>query len=282
MEWVCKGMLTMASVALVLVLARRWGGNAAGLVAGLPTTTAPALGWMATAHGAGFAADAAVATVAACAVLAAFALAYAHATARHHGQPVALAWGAGAALVLTGSVLAIGSHLLAALALALVCCVAALLAWPASPSAGQRAARRDGGQSTACMWRSATLPASVAGAVSSGLALVGPAIGTVFAGLLASVPVVSITVAMAQHAVGGPAAARQFLHGTVAGLFGRVAFGTVFAVAVAAFGTAWALGLATVATGVVNLVCVRRLALVRRRATVRTAAAGFARLRSAE
>ena len=261
MEWVCKGLLTMASVGLVLALARRWGGSAAGLVAGRPTTTAPALGWMACEHGLRFAADAAAATVAACAMMAAFALAYAHATAGHRPRRVALAWGTAAALMLSGLVVAMERHLLPALAFALACCVIALLAWPARALSDRRP--------EGAVQLSATMPASAAGITSLCLSIAGRAIATVLAGLLASLPVVSVTVAVAQHGTAGPAAARKFLHGTVAGLFGRLPFGTVFAATLSAFGVAWALGLATVATGAVNLACVRGRAL--RRQARRTA-----------
>lgn len=257
MEWAWKGLLTVASVALVLSLARRWGGSAAGLAAGLPTTTAPALGWMASEHGARFSADAAAATVAACALMAAFALAYAHAAAGHRPRRVALAWGAAATLPLTVPVLATASHVLPALALALGCSLIALLAWPAVDPADQHP--------MAMARSSVVLPASVAGGISLCLALAGPSIGTLLAGLLASLPVVSVTVAVTQHAASGPGAARQFLYGTVAGLFGRVAFGTVFATTVSASGVAWALGLGTTAAVATHLAFVRSLAQRRRR-----------------
>lgn len=253
MDWWAKGLLTMGSVALVLVLARRWGGGAAGIVAGLPTTTAPALGWMAHEQGASFAAHAAAATVAACALMAAFALAYAHASLRLRPRGVALAWGAAAALAMVGPVLAAGRHLLPAVGLAAVCSLLAWRAWPAHrPGAVVAAAPPR-------VWAATALPAIVAGVLSLVPAAAGPLIGTLAAGLLASLPVVSITVAMARHADAGPAAARQFLLGTVAGLAGRMAFGTVFATALPGLGLGAALGLAAAATLLVNLGCMAAL-----------------------
>lgn len=252
MEWFWKGMVTMVTVAVVLVLARRWGGSAAGLVAGLPTTTAPALAWMAIEHGVGFAGQAAAATVAACALMAAFALAYAHAATARCRPGTAMVCGAAGALALAGPVLACGSGLVGSLALGLGSCTVALLAWPKGPGGRCHAAGR-------AVRLPATVPAATAGGVSLGLGLAGPAIGTVCAGLLASLPVVSVTVAMAQHAVSGPAAARQFLHGTVAGLLGRVAFGAVFAVALPATSLAATLALALSAAVLVNLAAARAL-----------------------
>lgn len=255
MDWWTKGLLTMASVALVLGLARRWGGAAAGIVAGLPTTTAPALGWMAHEQGAPFAAHAAAATVAACALMAAFALAYAHASLHHRPRRVALAWGAVAALLMVGPVLAASHHLLPALVLAAAC---GLLAWRAWPGPHPPVANAVGAPPR--RWATTVLPAVVAAVLSLGLSAAGPAIGTGMAGLLASLPVVSITVASAQHADAGAAAARQFLLGTVAGLFGRMAFGTVFATALPSCGIGLALALAAGAAVMVNLGCMARLA----------------------
>jgi hypothetical protein len=261
MDWVWKGMLTTASVALVLAFARRWGGGAAGLLAGLPTTTGPALGFMAAEHGERFAAAAAAATVAACAMVAAFALAYAHAAAARRPPRVALAFGTAGALLLGGPALAAGGQLVPAVALALVCCGVALLAWPAEADDDKRPA--------GSVRSSPVMPAALAGGISVCLGVAGPVIGTLLAGLLASLPVVSVSVALAQHAVAGPAVARCFLRGTVVGLWGRVAFGAVFAMTVCAHGVAWAVGLAALAAGTVNLVWVGCLALQRRGAVGR-------------
>lgn len=60
----------------------------AGLLAGLPTVTGPALLWLSLDHGAAYAVNAAIGSVAACAVCALFALAYERAS-RHAGIVVA-------------------------------------------------------------------------------------------------------------------------------------------------------------------------------------------------
>ena len=78
MDWGWKALLTAASVAMVLAVARLGGRRVAGVAAALPTVTAPALAWMAHDHGDGFAADAATASVAASALLALFAVVHAH------------------------------------------------------------------------------------------------------------------------------------------------------------------------------------------------------------
>lgn len=260
MEWFCKALLTMVSVALVLGLARRWGGAVAGLVAGLPTTTAPALAWMASEHGAAFAAEAAASAVAAGSTLAAFALGYAHAARAGRPPCTALAWGGAAAVAMTGPALACAHALPAALALGTGSAWLVLLAWPAA------AARRRTASVDAAMplrhgnehrWRGANLPAwlpaAYAGGISLGLAAAGPAIGSAFAGLLASLPVVSVSVAMAQHAAQGPDAARLFLRGAVTGLLGRSAFCAVFALTVSPLGTGAALAWGLAATAALHL-----------------------------
>ena len=59
MEWLWKALLTAGSVVLVMAIAGRGGRRTAGMVAALPTVTAPALAWLAHDRGAAFAADAA-------------------------------------------------------------------------------------------------------------------------------------------------------------------------------------------------------------------------------
>lgn len=245
MDELWKGLLTAVSVVLVLAWCRRWGGSTAGMVAGLPTTTAPALGWLAHEHGTAFAVDAAAATVGACALTAAFALAYAHASVRLRSRGAALACGALAAGLTVIPVLTVGDRLLPALAFALLGGVWALRAWPGRPQA-ERCTESP-------VVSSPLMPGAVAGGVSLGLAALAPLVGSVVAGVLAALPIVSVTVAAAEHAAGGPAAARRFLFGALVGVFGRVAFGAAFAAAAAPWGAGWALGLAAVATGAVNL-----------------------------
>jgi len=185
-----------------------------------------------------------------------FALAYAHAAAVHRPQRVALAWGVVAALTLTGPVLAAGGQLATALTLALACGLVALAAWPEQGLGA--------GRPSASSWSSAiVVPAAAAGSISAGLVWVGPLLGPVATGLLSSLPIVSVAAAAAAHASGGAAALRQLLHGTVLGLFGRMAFGAVFAVEVTPLGALWALGLAALATAFINLVLIRALARYR-------------------
>jgi hypothetical protein len=250
MDWMCKVVLTVGSVAMVLAMAQRCGRGAAGFLAGLPTTTAPALAWVAHDHGAGFAANTALVTVGGCAMLAAFALVYVHA-ARRGGRGLALAGGAFGALLLALPSLATRQSLLAAVGLATLCCSVALWAWPRLPLQRPCPAPR---------MRSTLVLSTAAGGFSAGVSLAAPSFGVVATGLLSSLPVVSATVAAAEHAAGGAAAVSQFLRGYVTGLFGRIAFGAVFAVSIGALDLAWALALAALCACVVNLAALHWLA----------------------
>src|SRR5687768_17128769 len=88
MDWDGKALTTMVLVALLLIAGRCFGRRTAGMLAGLPTVTGPALLWLSLDHGAAYAVDAAIGSVAACAVCALFALAYERAS-RHAGIVVA-------------------------------------------------------------------------------------------------------------------------------------------------------------------------------------------------
>ncbi|WP_422011224.1 hypothetical protein [Roseateles sp.] len=229
-----KALLTAGAVLLVMVAARHGGRRFAGVVAALPTITAPTLAWLADEEGTAFAISAAVGSVAACAMLAAFALGYARA-ARHGGSAVALVCGLGAALGMAVPAGVASADLTCALALAVGCCALAFAAMP-KPRADVVATAR----SSRSMW----LVAAAAGVLTAIAASVGPAMGGFATGLLSSIPLVTGSVAMVEHASSGHRAAANFLRGYVGGLFGKAAFGTVFALLAPRIGAVAALSLA--------------------------------------
>jgi hypothetical protein len=222
MDWWWKALLTTAVMLLVMTAARLCGRRVAGVLAGLPTITGPTLAWIALEHGPAFAVDAAVCSVAACAVLAMFALAYVHAS-RRFGAPGSLACGLLAALAALGPAQAASHGLATALALALG---SAVLAWAALPAAG--ASRPLQAHSR----RRQFLGASTVGGLTALVATVGPALGAFATGMLASLPLVSAAVAMAEQIASGHQASTEFLRGYVRGLFGKAAFGALFALLV--------------------------------------------------
>ena len=233
MVWLCKALLTMGSVLLVLVLARRAGGRVAGLAAALPTITGPALAWLAVEHGAAFAARAAVASVAAGAMLAAFAVVHAH-VARFRGVPCTLGCALAATALLAEPVALASDTLAVALALAIVSCVGALVCLPVTRGAAPRLARTP-----------IALTALAATGVAALTVAAAPLFGSVVAGLLASLPLVSGAVAATEHAAAGPTGVAHFLRGYASGLLVRTAFCATFAVLVVAVG--WAVASAAAA-----------------------------------
>ncbi|MEO6280902.1 hypothetical protein [Roseateles sp.] len=218
MDWLYKSLLSAGAVFLVMLAARHGGRRLAGVVAALPTITAPTLAWLADDEGMAFAISAAVGSVAACGMLAAFALCYARA-APYGGGAIALFCGLGGALVMALPAGAASAHLTWALALALVSCAIAFVAMP------KLSADVESRQPSA---RSMFFVAAVAGVVTAFAAVIGPSIGGFATGLLVSLPLVTGSVAMAEHATCGHRAAAHFLRGYVGGLFGKAAFGAVF------------------------------------------------------
>jgi hypothetical protein len=219
MDWFFKAALTAATVLLVMLAARRGGRRWAGVVAALPTITAPTLAWIVHEDGVNFAVSAAVGSTAACGMLAVFALVYARA-AQHRRATVALVCGLGAALAMALPAFMASGHLIDALALAITCCVLALAAMPKHGTDMTPRHRS---------LRSMLILAAVAGGLAALAAAIGPSVGGFATGLLASLPLITGSVAMFEHTACGHCAATHFLRGYVGGLFGKAAFGAVFA-----------------------------------------------------
>jgi uncharacterized membrane protein (GlpM family) len=230
MDWACKAMLTATTVALLLALSQSFGSRIAGLIAGLPTVTGPALIWLAHEFGSDYAAQAAIGAVAACACCAIFSAGYEFAS-RHRGVACALAF----------------ATLVAAIAAAPLEVLAGELTWallvtrliPETAASGA-AARSMPGE----LW----LTASVAGVVSGAVAWAAPGIGPFWAGVLASPPLIAAAVAMHQHAHGARVSMRRFLRGYVVGLSGRALFAALFALLITRVGALPAALLAVAAT----------------------------------
>jgi uncharacterized membrane protein (GlpM family) len=239
MDWGYKAMLTTVTVALVLLVAQTMGRRLAGMLAGLPVITAPALLWIAAEQGAAFAARSAVGSIAACGLMAVFALTYERLSRRF-----------GAAISLAGS-LAVGG--LAAMPMALlaghpvraivltgtICTLVVLLLPRASAQAGQ--ARRMRGE--------IALTAVAAGGISVLVSLCARELGPYWSGLLAALPIISATALVTQHLTASHAEIERFLRGYVAGLIGKAAFALAFAAVVVQVGGALAVA-AALAIGV--------------------------------
>lgn len=254
MDWYWKALLTGASVAALLVVARWLGQRIAGALAGLPTVTGPALVWLALDRGTAYAAEAAIGSVAACALCSLFALAYDRAS-RYAGIGTALAIAVVAAALAAPPLQWLESGLALSLAIA---APASLLAYAAMPErSGHVAAVRVRGE--------VALTAIVSGAVSAVVALSAGTVAPFWAGVLASPPLIAAAVAMQQHRSADHSAVRRFLRGYVGGLLGRAVFGTGFALLLAPLGLAAATALASVA-GCLSTAATMRLHVTRRKA----------------
>ncbi len=250
MDWGYKAALTATTVALLLTVAQLFGRRIAGILAGLPTVTGPALVWLALEHGASYAFEASIGAVVASALCALFALVYDRASKRT-GVVTALVLATAASLLpappLHGLALSLGAALLIAGATAL-----AVYAAMPEAAADAKPVRRLRGE--------LILTALVSGAVSGVVALSAPAVGAFWAGVLASPPLIAAAVAMHQHVFAGHASVRRFLRGYVAGLVGRAAFGAGFALLLLPVGVTGAALLAATAGCAVTLATMRMLA----------------------
>lgn len=258
MDWAYKAALTAATVALLLAVAQLFGRRLAGILAGLPTVTGPALVWLALDLGTEFAVEAALGSVAASAMCGLFAVGYERASRRHGPLravvvatvastlpvPLLLTWSA------TGAAPAL---LLVAVVLICVLCVV----WIPSPSAGCDVAAAPSRRRHIELW----VTAAVSGVVSGFTAAAAPEVGPFWAGVLASPPLIAAAVAMHLQLSGAAAegAVARFLRGYAAGLIGRCSFAAFFALLLLAAGIGTAALLATLIGCSVTLAVARAL-----------------------
>jgi hypothetical protein len=253
MDWGYKAVLTAMTVAAVLMTAQLFGRRLAGLIAGLPVTTAPTLLWIAAEQGTAYGARCAVGSVAACGAAAVFAVIYERVARRRGLLPsmgAALAGGGVVALAL--ALLTRGEQGLAIALLATTfLCTWALRRLPAAPAAA-RPTRRLRGE--------LLLTAALAGTVSAVIALWSPLLGPFWSGLLASLPVISSAVLVQQHLTVPHADRQRFLRGYTTGLVGKAAFATAFAGAAVQIGASMAAAVAVAVGIAVSMGLARRLA----------------------
>lgn len=219
MDWGYKAVLTAMTVAAVLMVAQLFGRRLAGMLAGLPVITAPALLWLAHERGAEFAAASAVGSVAACGAAALFALAYAR-LARRCGPFASLAGSlaVGGCVALLLSQLA--GHAWAALGAAALACTLVLRLLPRGgvPQAGAVRARTQ-------IW-----PVAItAGVMCALVGVVAAQVGPYWSGLLASLPIISGCALLHQHVTAQPDDIHRFLRGYVTGLGAKALFAIAFA-----------------------------------------------------
>jgi hypothetical protein len=239
MDWGYKAMLTTVTVALVLLVAQTVGRRLAGMLAGLPVITAPALLWIAAEHGAAFAARSAVGSIVACGVMAVFALTYER-LSRRLGPALTLAGSLFVGGLLAMPMALLDGHPVRAIVLTGVLCTVVVLLLPRNRvQTGQ--ARRMRGE--------IAFTAVAAGVISVGVSLGARQFGPYWAGLLAALPVISAAALVTQHLTATHEDIQRFLRGYVAGLIGKAAFALGFAAVAVQIGAPLAIA-AALAAGV--------------------------------
>lgn len=241
MEWVAKAVASTLAVATLLVVAQRFGRRAAGLMTGLPTVTAPALGWLSLEHGAGFASHAAEAGVATGALCAFFAWVYAAAVEAGRQRWVALGIGVAACAAPLPWVARAPLDLAFLTPAVLLAC--AFASW-----AIRRGARPAGAPNPAaglCGRASLLITAMVAGVLTGAAGWAGNAFGAFAAGVATSAPVLAALIALCLHRAGDGPSVHRFLTGYADGLLGRTVFVALFGWWVVPLGpgAAWLLAL---------------------------------------
>lgn len=239
MDWSYKAVLTATLVAAVMMAARLFGRRLAGLLAGLPVISAPALLWLAHEQGAAFAAASAVGSLAACAAAPLFAWGFER-TARRRGAGASL--GAATLLLVLGLLAAQplqgrpGLALVAALAVCLA--VQRALARRVVVASWVRPLRGE-------PWISAVLAGVVVAVVTRGAHELGP----FWSGVATTLPVISACALVHLRLAGSPGEVTGFVSGYVPGVAAKAVFLFVFASTAPLLEAGWAL-LAALAAGV--------------------------------
>ena len=234
------GAAALVVVALLLA-AQRWGRGLAGLLAGLPTVTGPAMVWLALDRGSDFAEQASHGAIAAAVPCALFGLIYARLSLTC-GRLATLLWACAACL----SALSLLSHWSApmhlTLALVAVTCAVCLASMPrVLPRALQHPV---GPRRHAMVLRAGVMTVLTAGVVTALASLSAQALGPQWAGVMTSLPLLAAAVVLVLHREGCAVQVQDFLRGYTAGLVGRSVFVAVFGALLATRGLALALATA--------------------------------------
>lgn len=216
-----RGGISAGVVASLLLAARRWGRELAGLLAGLPTVTGPALVWLALDRGSEFATQAVHGAVAAAVPCALYAWAYACLSLRC-SRWSALLWASTASLLLLPLLPLWQEPLQLALVMVSLVCAACLALMP---RAQKRLLAPD---SCISPLRAGVTTVLVSGAVSALASLLAQSLGPYWAGVLTSPPLLAAAVALELHRQGCTVQIQDFLRGYTMGLVGRSVFAALF------------------------------------------------------
>jgi hypothetical protein len=230
MDWAYRAVLTAVVVGAVMMAARLFGRRLAGLLAGLPVISAPALLWLAQEHGSDFAAASAVGGLAACAAAPIFAWGFERAASRHCAGRALAAGALCLALALVVVQPLEGRPLLALGVVAAVCL------------AVQRAPGRRG---LVTRWvrplrGEPLLSALLAGAVVAAVTLLAQHLGPFWSGVASALPVISACALVHLRLAAGAGEVSRFVTGYVPGIGAKALFLFVFAALAPWVGALWA------------------------------------------
>lgn len=212
--FIVKLVLTPLIVAMVTVVARRWGESIGGLLIGLPLTSGPVSIFLAVEQGRSFAAGAANSAMLGLIPVTAFYIAYVQSARRFPWYLSALLGLALYAAVVIGiSFLSIGMWL--------TTMIVPLVLLAGMLTLGRRVA---GGMSVSPPWwdlpSRMVLATTLLILITTGASMLGP----VWSGLLSPFPIFTFVMVTFSHRQGGASAARRFIQGVSLGLFSYVAF----------------------------------------------------------
>lgn len=225
-------------IVLLSLVARRFGAEGAGLLAGLPLASGPVAGLLVAAHGQLFGRTASEGILLGLLAAQAFMIAYALVAPRAAWPLTTLAAFAAFGLVAAGAyALAPPPYVVVPLVLfGLVAIQTAL---------GPLDARRAGGP-TDQGWPDLLLRAVLATALVVGLTGLSGLLGARLSGILAPIPVATALLAVFTHRTAGAHAARNLLRGVAGGAYSFWAFFALLSIALTRVGTPLAFAMATV------------------------------------
>lgn len=233
-----KAVVTPLLIGGASLAGRRWGHHIGGWLVALPLTSGPVAFFLATDHGATFAAQAATGMLAGTISQLAFALAYR--TLARRGTPLSLTAGCAAFTTTTVALSFLDWAALPTFAL--------VLATVAAGYALTRYSKRSTHVAEATTPPGWDIPLRMTAATAIVLAIIGlaPIIGPHLAGLLSPFPVFGVVMAVFTHHTHGPNEAGAVLDGLIMGLAAPAVFFLVLAVTLPAVGLP-AFAMATVA-----------------------------------
>jgi len=219
---VTKVLVAPVLLMLVALVERKWGAVVGGWLLGLPITSGPLSFLLLTEHGPRFAENAARGTLLGLVGAAVFCAAY-FTVARSKSWGTSLALGVVACFAVMGAVSQIHLGFVATMVLAaLVLGLVAILAASSKQTVTASAPRG----------RDLVFRVVIASVVVAGVAIASTMLGSQMSGMLTTLPAITATMAVTTHRSAGRDSARRLLKGSVAGLWGGVAFFAVVGVLV--------------------------------------------------